>query len=173
MNLDSVSFLFNTPEMILLLRLLGCDNIRFPPQEDTIDTEAAMERLREDQLISGSRKALVVDQVIAFLLLAMDGAPFCLYASGDGYAAIFRTASASMILRKRGEQWLIAPFQTFADARKSLLDSLRRRKVPCSLTVCNRENVETLHFQTINAMIKAAQELLLVEEEEAKEKWKP
>lgn len=173
MDLDSVSYLFDKSELILLLRLLGCKNILFPPLEDEIDTEAALEQLREDQLVSGSREALAVDQIIAFLLLAMDSAHFRLSVSGGGYTSIFKAALASIVLRTRGEQWLIAPFQTFTDARISMLHSLRGLQTPCKLTVCNKDSVETLYFQTSKALIKTAEELLPIEKEEAKEKWKP
>lgn len=173
MKLDSVSFLFDKSELILLLRLLECKNIRFPSREAEIDTEAALERLWEDQLVSGSWEALAVDQVVAFLLRAMDGATFCLYASGGGYAAIFRTALASIVLRKCGERWQVTPFQAFADARIFMLKSLRKLKIPCVLTVCNGGRTEILHFRTIKAAVEAAKELLPVEEKGAKEKWKP
>lgn len=173
MDLDRVSFLFDTSELILLLRLLGCENIRFPSEKDEINAEAALERLREDQLVSGSREALAVDQVIAFLLLAMDGADFCLRASGGGYAAIFKSELASIVLRKRGERWLVAPFQTFADARSFLLRSLRGLRAPCILAIRKKDSTETLRFKTVKAVIKAAEELLPAEEEEVKEKWKP
>ena len=173
MKLDSVSFLFDKCELIFLLRFLGCKNIRFPSREDEIDTQTTLERLWEDQLVSGSWEALAVDQVVAFLLCAMDGAGFCLYASGGGCAAIFRTALASIVLRKCGERWRITPFQTFADARISMLKSLRRLQVPCILTVCNGGRTEILHFQTSKAAIEAAKELLPIKEEEAKEEWKP
>jgi len=168
MDLDNVAFIFDKSELIFLLRLLKCENIPFPPREDKIDAEAALEHLREDQLISGGQKALAVDQVIAFLLLAMDSAAFCLYASGGGYAALFRAASASIVLRERGERWLIAPFPTFPDARIFMLDSLRGLQSPCILTVRGKDGVETLHFQTTKAAIRAAEELLSAEEEEAK-----
>jgi len=173
MELDNVAFLFDKSELVFLLRLLKCENIPFPPLEDKIDAEAALERLREDQLVSGSRKALAVDQVIAFLLLAMDSAAFCLYTSGGGHAAVFRTASASIVLRSRGGRWLIAPFPTFPDARTFMLDSLRGLQAPCKLTVRGKNGAGTLHFQTIEAAVRAAEELLSAEEEEAKEKWKP
>ncbi len=173
MELDNAAFLFDKSELILLLRLLKCENIPFPPQEDKIDAEAALERLREDQLISGSRKVLAVDQVIAFLLLAMDSAAFCLYVSGGGHAAVFKAASASIVLRERGERWLIAPFPTFPDARIFMLDSLRGLQAPCTLTVRGRDDAGTLHFQTTKAAIRAAEELLPAGGEEANEKWKP
>lgn len=173
MDLDSVSFLFDKSELIFLLWLLKCKNIPFPSWEDQIDAESAMERLREDQLISGSRKALAVDQVIAFLLLAMDSASFCLYASGDRYAAVFRAASASIVLRERGERWLIAPFPTFSEARIFMLDSLQGLQAPCILTVRSKDGIQTLHFQTTKEVISAAEGLLPAEEEEATEKWKP
>lgn len=173
MDLDSVAFLFDKSELILLIRLLKCENIPFPRGGDKIDAGTALERLREDQLISGSRKALAVDQVIAFLLLAMNSAAFCLYASGGGYAAVFMAASASIVLRERGNRWLIAPFPTFPDARTFMLDSLRDLQAPCTLTVRRENGAETKHFQTIKAAIRAAEELLPTGEEEAKEKWKP
>ena len=173
MELDNVAFLFDKSELILLFRLLKCRNIPFPPPEETIDAEAALERLREDRLVSGSREALAVDQVTAFLLLAMDRAAFCLYASGGGRAAVFRTASVSIVLRERGDRWLIAPFPAFPAARALMLDSLRGLQAPCILTVRGRDGAEALHFQTIKAAVQAAEELLPAGEEEAKEKWKP
>ena len=168
MDLDRVSFLFDKSELILLLRLLGCKSIPFPSLEDEIDAGAALERLREDQLVSGSREAIAVDQVIAFLLCAMDSADFCIYVSGGVYTAIFRTASVSIVLWERGERWLIAPFQTFADARIFMLNSLRGPQAPCTLTIRGNGCTKTLHFQTTKAAIKVAEELLPVEGEEAK-----
>lgn len=165
MDLDGVSFLFDKSELILLLRLLGCENILLPLQGEEIDAEAALERLREDQLISGSWEALAVDQVIAFLLLAMDSAAFRLYAFGGGFAAVFRTGFASIVLRKHGEQWLIMPLQFFSEARISMLNSLKRLQAPCILTVCSRDSVKTLHFKTTKAIIETAKELLIDEEE--------
>lgn len=171
MELDSVSFLFSEAELILLFRLLGCKNILFPSREAEIDAETALECLREDRLVSGSREALAVDQVIAFLLLSMNSAAFCLYASGGGYAAVFRTAFASIVLWKRGEQWLIAPFPVFSEARISMLNFLHGLQAPCTLTASGKDGVKTLHFQTTEAAITAAEELLAMEEE-VKEKWK-
>lgn len=163
MDLKGVSFLFGESELILLLRLLRCKNIPFPRYEDEIDTEAALEELREDQLVSGSWEALAVDQVIAFLLRAMDEASFCLYVFGGGYAAIFDTMLASIVLQKRGERWVIAPFQAFADARIFMLNSLQGLQVPCMLTVRSWEHAETLQFRTTKELIKAAEELLPLE----------
>ena len=163
MDLDSVAFLFDKSELILLLRLLRCENIPLPWGESEIDAEAALERLREDHLISGSQSALAVDRVIAFLLLAMDSAPFSLYASGSGYAAIFKTASTSIVLRERGGRWLIAPFPAFSDARIFMLDSLRGVQSPCMLTVRSEDGAETRCFQTTKAAISAAEELLPAE----------
>lgn len=173
MELDNVAFLFDKSELIFLFRLLKCENIPFPSPKEKIDAEAVLERLREDHLISGSREALAVDQVIAFLLLAMDRAAFCLYAAGGGHAAVFKAASVSIVLRERGDRWLIVPFPAFPDARAFMLNSLRGLQAPCILTVRGRDGAETLHFQTIKAAIRATGELLPAEEEEAKEKWKP
>lgn len=173
MKLNGVSFIFDKSELPVLLRLLGCENILFPSLEDVIDFEAALEQLRENQMISGSREALAVDQVIAFLLLTMNGADFCLYISGGGYIAIFKAALASIVLQKRGERWLVTPFQTFAGARTFLLKSLGRLQAPCLLTVRGKERTETMHFEITEAVITAVEELLPVEEEEAKKKWKP
>ena len=168
MNLEDVSFLFDNSELILLLRLLRCKNILFPSQEDEIDAEAALEKLREDQLVSGSREALAVDQVIAFLLCAMDSAAFCLCVSGGGYGAIFRTVLASLVLQSHGERWLIAPFRTFAGARLSMLRVLRKLRGPCILTLRNREHTETLQFQTSNEAVQTVEALLAIEEAEVK-----
>ena len=173
MELDSVSFLFDKSELVLLLRLLGCETITIPFQGDKVDTEATLERLREDQLISGSREALAVDQVTAFLLLAMDGAPFRLDVSGGGYIAIFRTVSASIVLQKRGERWLMAPFPAFSDARIFMLNALGELQPPCILTIRSKGGIENLRFQTKKALAEAAGKLLSVEEDEVKEKWKP
>jgi len=41
------------------------------------------------------------------------------------------------------------------------------------LTVCSKYGVETQHFTITKAIIEAAEELLLVEKEEVKKKWKP
>lgn len=122
MNLEGVSYLYDHDELVLLLRLLGCQNMPFPSWEDEIDADSALVKLREDQLVSGSREALAVDQVIAFLLCAMDSADFRLFAPDGGQAALFRTELASIVLSKRGERWLISPFQAFADAQNFMLD---------------------------------------------------
>ncbi|MDE7244338.1 MAG: hypothetical protein K2O18_10250 [Oscillospiraceae bacterium] len=173
MELDSVSFLFEKSELILLLRLLGCESITIPSEGDDVDTEGTLERLQEDQLISGSREALAVDQVIAFLLLAMDGAPFRLEVSGGRYLAVFKAASVSIVLQERGVRWLIAPFPVFSEARMFLLRALEKVQPPCSLTVHSKSGIEQLRFQTKKALAEAAGKLLPVEEDEVKEKWKP
>jgi len=63
-------------------------------------------------------------RVIVFLLLVMVSVVFCLYTSGGGYAAIFRTVFVSIVLWKCEEQWLIAVFPAFSETRISMLNSL-------------------------------------------------
>ncbi len=141
MKLDTVSYCYTEAELAALLELLGCEELPFL-HLCAAEDGAALAGLEADQVVCRSGGRVVVDRIAAFLVKSLDGCENYVCARGEqGYAGLFYTPAASLVLTKAGARCAIHPYPAFPPAAERAAKEAKRLKRDARVWLQNASGV--------------------------------